>query len=67
MSCFKQLPLNYTLVLVPTLSNKGLRTLLVVEGGLILSSDNPLYFYDKIWFLLLLTLLKYLYIVWNTK
>ena len=37
-----------------------------VVGGLIVSSDNPVDFHDKIWSELP-TLLKYLYIGWNTK
>ena len=40
--------LNSTLILVPTYFYKGLRILLDVEGGLIVSSDNPLDFHDKI-------------------
>ena len=46
-SCFKQCPLNFTLALVPTKSNEGLSILLDLEGGVILSSDNLLGFYDK--------------------
>ena len=64
---FKELPWNSTLILVPTYFNKGLRILLDVEGGLILSLENPLDFHVKIWLLVLLILLKYLYGVWNTK
>ena len=44
-----------------------LSILVDVEGGVILSSDNPLDFHDKIWLLVLLTLLKYLCVGWNTK
>ena len=60
-SCFKQSPLNLTLPLVPTKCNEGLRNLLDVVGGLLLSSDNPLDFYDKIILGLSLAVLKYLY------
>ena len=66
-SCFKQSPLNITLALVPTYFNEGLSILLDVYGDLLLSSDNPLDFHDKILASLLLTLLKYLYVAWNTK
>ena len=66
-SCFKQSPLNFTLALVPTKSNEGLRILLDVVGGLILSSDNPLDFHDKIILGLSLAVLKYLCIGWNTN
>ena len=45
-SCFKQSPLNFTLALVPTKFNEGLRILFGVVGRLILSSDNPLDFHD---------------------
>ena len=44
-----------------------MRILLDVEGGLILSSNNPLGSHDKIWSLVLLAVLKYLCIGWNTK
>ena len=47
-SCFKQTPLNFTLALIPTKSKGGLRILFDVIGGLILSSDSPLDFHDKI-------------------
>ena len=47
LSCFKQLPLNLTLILVPNQFNEGLRKLLSAEEGVILSADNPLDFYDK--------------------
>ena len=59
-SCFKQSPLNFTVVLVPTKFNKELRILLDVVGGLILSSDKPLDFHDKMLLSLALTVLKYL-------
>ena len=41
--------------------------LLDVEGGWILSSDNPLDFYDNISLSLALTILKYLCVGWNTQ
>ena len=66
-SCFKQSLLNFTLALVTTKSNEGLRILLFVVGGLILSSDNPLDFHDKILLLLAVAVLKYLCIGWNTN
>ena len=66
-SCSKQSPLNLTLALVPTNYNEGLRNLLDVLGGLILSSDNPLDFHDKIILGLSLAVLKYLCICWNTN
>ena len=47
-SCFKQSPLNFILALVPTKPNEGSRNLLDVVGTLILLSDNPLDFHDKI-------------------
>ena len=59
-SSFKQSPLNLTLALVPTKSNEELRILFDAVGGLILSSDDPLDFYDKILLSLALTLLKYI-------
>ena len=59
-SCFKQSPLNFTLILVPKKSNEGLNILLDVRGGLILSSDNPFDFHDKILLSFALALLKYL-------
>ena len=46
--CFKQLPLNLTLGLVPKYSNEGLGKLLGVEAAVIFSSDNPLVFHDEI-------------------
>ena len=46
--CFKQLPLNLTLGLVPKYSSEGLRKLLAVEGAAIFLSDNPLDFHDGI-------------------
>ena len=66
LSCFKQLPLNSTLVLVPRKFNKGLRILLDLAGGLILSSDSALDFHSTIWQVSPI-FLKYLYIGWNTK
>ena len=42
--CFKQLPLNLTLGLVPKYSNEGLGKLLGTERAVIFSSDNPLDF-----------------------
>ena len=42
--CFKQLPLNLTLGLVPKYFNERLRKLLGAEGAVIFSSDNPLDF-----------------------
>ena len=47
LSCFKQLPLNFTIVLLPIQLNAGARLLLVVGGGLIIS-DNPLDFHCEI-------------------
>ena len=38
--CFKQLPLNLILCLVPKYSNEGLRKLLGAEGAVIFSSEN---------------------------
>ena len=58
--CFKQSPLNFTLALVPTKSNEGSISLLDVVGALILLSDNPLDFHNKIILGLLLAVLKYL-------
>ena len=66
-SCFKESPLNFTLALVPTKSNGGLSILLEVVGDLILSSDNPLDFYDEILLSLALTVLNNLLTIWNTK
>ena len=48
LPCFKELSLNYNLILVPRKFNKGLRVLLDLVGGLILSSDSPLDFHSKI-------------------
>ena len=48
LPCFKELSLNSTLFLVPKKFNKGLRVLLDLVGGLILSSDSPLDFHSKI-------------------
>ena len=66
-SCFKQSLLNLTLALVPTKYNEGLMVLFGVVGALILSSDNPLDFHDKIILSLSLAALKYLCIGWNTN
>ena len=41
LSCFKQLPLNCTCILLPVYFSVGAK-LLDVVGGLIISSDNPL-------------------------
>ena len=60
LSCFKQLPSNFTLVLTPIQFNEGARLLLDVTGGLILSSENPLDFQAKICSVLSI-FLKYLY------
>ena len=48
LSCFKQLPPNFTLILVPIKFNEGARILSDVVGGLILSSDDPLDFHNEI-------------------
>ena len=48
MPCFKELSLNSNLILVQRKFNKGLRVLLDLVGGLILSSDSPLDFHSKI-------------------
>ena len=45
---FTIFPLNLTLGLVPTKSNKGSRNLVDLIGALILSSDSHLDFHDKI-------------------
>ena len=37
-----------------------------VAAGLMLSSDNPIYFHDETYFALVITL-KYLFTGWNTK
>ena len=47
-SCYKQLPLNLTLGLVPKYSNEGLTKLLDAEGAVIYSLDNPLHFHDEL-------------------
>ena len=47
LSCFKQLPLNLTLILASKKFNEGLRKLLGAEGGAILSADNPLDLHAK--------------------
>ena len=59
-SYFKQSPLNLTLALVLIKSNEGSTNLLDVVGALILSSDSPLDFHDKIILGLSLAVLKYL-------
>ena len=59
-SCFEQSPLNFSLALEPTKSNEGLRSLFDGVGDLILSSDNPLDFHNKMLLSLALTVLKYL-------
>ena len=46
--CFKQLPLNLTLGLVPKYSNEGLTKLLGAEGAVIYSLENPLNFHDEV-------------------
>ena len=66
LSCFKQPPLNFTLVLVPKWFNEGSRKLLAVEEVLILSSHNRLDFHSKTKSELTI-LLKYLCIGWNTQ
>ena len=66
LSCFKQSPLNFTLALLSTKSNEGLRILLSVVGGLTLSLDNPLDFHDKILLSLAVVVLKYLLTAGNT-
>ena len=48
LSCFKQPPSNFTLVLLPIDFNAGARLLSDVLEGLILSSDNLLNFHAKI-------------------
>ena len=55
------LVLNNFVVLLLLRISLRLRISLVEEGGLILSSDNPLDFHVKIWPLVLLTVIKYLY------
>ena len=42
--CFKQLPVNFTLILVPTWLIDGSR---LIVGGSIFSVDNPFDCYDK--------------------
>ena len=64
--CFKQPPLNFSLILLPRYSINGERLPSDGEGGLILSSDNSLDFYYEIYFVLAITL-KYLYVGWNPK
>ena len=49
IGCFKQLPVNFTLWNYRNnLINSGVRLSSDVVGGLILSADNPLDFYDEI-------------------
>ena len=48
LSCFKQLPLSLTLVLLPKQFNERSRKLWGTEANLIPSSDNPLDSYSKI-------------------
>ena len=45
--CFKQLPVNFTLVSVPWYFNTGVRLLSDDVGGLIVSADNTLHLYDE--------------------
>ena len=45
--CFKQLPVNFALGLVPQQLNIGVRLLSDVVGGLIVSADNPLDSHDE--------------------
>ena len=47
-------------------SSFGARLLLFIVGGFIISSDNPLDFYDEI-LLVVLIFLKYLLVDMNTK
>ena len=61
--CFKQLPLNFTLILLPIQLIDGER---LVVGGPIFSVDNPLDCHDKIDNVLVINL-KYLFSGWNTK
>ena len=42
LSCFEQLPLNFTFALLPTKFNERLRILLDAVGALIVSSDSLL-------------------------
>ena len=46
--CFKQLPVNSTLILAPEKLNWGLILTFDVEGGSIVLADNPLDFHDEI-------------------
>ena len=64
--CFKQLPLNFHLILSSAWSINGLRLLLDVTGGLLVLPDSPLDSHDKTYNVLALCL-KYLFIGWNTK
>ena len=61
LSCFKQLPLNFTCIVLPVYFSVGAD---VLSGGLITSSDNPLDFHSEIWSLLLIFLK---YVSWNAK
>ena len=45
LSCFKQLPLNFTCIVLPVYFSVGAD---VLSGGLITSSDNPLDFHSEI-------------------
>ena len=50
LCCFKQLPVNFTLILLPQQRINGVRLLSDVAGGLIVSSDSLLDFHDEIYF-----------------
>ena len=43
--CFKQLPLNFTYILLPVCFNVGAS---VLTGGLVTSLDNPFHPHDQI-------------------
>ena len=47
--CFNQPPLSFSFILLPRQSINGERLLSDVEGGLMLSSNNPLDFHSKIY------------------
>ena len=64
LSWSEQLPLSFTLDLVP--KDSGARLLSDVVGSLIISSDNPLNFHSEIQSVLPI-FLKYLHTDWNTK
>ena len=49
LSCFKQLPTNFALVLALIFLTKGVRLISDVEGDLKPSSSNPFNFYAEIW------------------